>query len=78
MKIQVYILTLEDVPNMLKKGYKLVNIAIFLRGNNYHEVRHGAKHFVNIISFNIYRSLIEVYGIIVSFFIDEESEDQQS
>lgn len=31
MKIQVYILTLEDIPNMLKKSYELVNIAIFAR-----------------------------------------------
>ena len=44
MEIQVYILTLEDVLSILKKSYKLVNIAIFVRGNNYREVRHGAKH----------------------------------
>lgn len=74
----MYILTLEDIPSMLKKSYKSMNIAIFPRGDNCPEVRHGAKHFANIISFNIYSSLIEVYGIIVSFFRDEESEDQQS
>lgn len=44
MGIQVYILTLEDTLSLLKKSYKLVNIAIFVRGNNYHEVRHSAKH----------------------------------